>query len=519
MNARDAALAGCAGACLALCLAILPAAAPAGESIAGFRAAGPTVPFPAVSGVDAPRPVPSGLTAAGYRKLAESHEAAGRYQEASVAYRKEATIRRKLGDVNGAKVEESKADWWHSEVILYREAPLRGARCGPAKFEPASGCYIGAIVERDPRVGGDHATFNRLTGKDHSLFFDYRSYGVAFPVEWARRLKAVGAAAQIAYEPTQGLEGVRDDATLQEFARAAAASGIPVFLRFAGEMNGDWVRYNRDPAEYIRKWRLVHGVMRRLAPNVAMVWTPNAIPEHNITRYYPGDDTVDWVGVNFYTVHHHNNLLSRPAEREDPADMLRFIYDRYAARKPIMVCEYAATHFCKADGKTLPRYAADKLRTLYTALPRRYPRVKAICWYDIDNTTHSVRAGRDINNYSLTDNEEVLAAYRDTVAGPYFLSTVETGGTRESGVRFEALAPGRTLSGSVRLSAWAKTHDDRPVVGYRLDGKPVLATAARPYEVEWDTRRAGNGEHTLEALVFVKGRVAARQSVSVRVVN
>ncbi|MCC2669425.1 MAG: hypothetical protein K0Q72_1896 [Armatimonadetes bacterium] len=494
----------------------------------GFRVGEGSVAFPAqVTAAQQETPAIARLRATAeqrgsayaWRQVADACVEARLYQQAADSYRREAELRRREGDPNAAAVEEGKARRWETEALLFRETPVSLSGTGSARFEPADGCYIGAIVERDPRVGGDHSRFNELTGKQHSIFLDYRSYGVPFAEGWAQSLSSAGAAAQIAFEPNGGLDSVRDDQYLRSFARSASAAGIPIFLRFAGEFNGDWTRYGGDPAKYIEKWRLVHRVMREEAPNVAMVWTPNVIPEEKIPAYYPGDDFVDWVGVNCYTVHHHNNSQEHPAEHENPADMLRWIYDRYAERKPIMIGEYAATHYCKADGKMLPQFAADKLRTLYASLPRLYPRVKAVHWYDIDNTSHRVRAGRDTNNFSLTDDETVLSAYRSAVRSPYFLPRVPKEDESLDTLRCERLKAGDLLSGTVRLSAWVKTWDEHPVVLYRLDGKPQAALIGLPYSLEWDTTRVSNGKHTLQVTVLAEGRMVRQEKVELRVLN
>lgn len=508
-----------------LAVACLPARA---DTPQGFRVLGISAPFPAAAtAAPAETPAVRALRAAAekrpaaytYRRLAEACEKAKLYQQASDAYRREAAFYRKLGDPNAARVQEGKANWWDSRALLYQELPVRNARAGPAKFEPASGCYIGAIIERDDRVRGDYKRFGLLMEKAHSLFFDYRRYGMPFPTRWVERLADAHAAPQIAFEPTQGLAAVQDDRYLQAFARQAAAARVPIFLRFAGEMNGDWTRYGMQPEEYVRKWRLVYSVMNRLAPNVAMVWSPNVVPEHTIPDYYPGDAYVDWVGINMYSVHHHNNQLDHPGDREDPADFLSFIYNRYARRKPVMISEYAATHYCYADRKEVPGFAVDKMRMLYTALPRRYPRVKAVNWYDINNVKYALRSGRQTNNYSLTDNDQVLEAYRQTIRSPYFLPEVVTDGVQDHGVRFSPVASNQTVSGVLKLSVLAKTYSDRPLVAFRLDGKPQLATTLRPYEVEWDTRQVANGLHTVETLVYVNGRMARSVKTTVRVAN
>ena len=59
-------------------------------------------------------------------------------------------------------------------------------------------------------------------------------------------------------------------------------------------MNGGWTRYGQDPLLYKIKWGIVHDVMARYAPNVAMVWCVNNIPERTIEKFYPAMST--WIG-------------------------------------------------------------------------------------------------------------------------------------------------------------------------------------------------------------------------------
>jgi hypothetical protein len=463
----------------------------------------------------------SSSNAFGWRQLADALAGAGRYPEAVEAYRREAALYRQRGDADAALIEEGKADGWDARVVLYRqvaaEPPAGG---GLAKFEPASGCYLGANVEADPRVRGDYRHFAELTGRQHAIYFDYLHYGERFPTAWANRLKAAGAAMQIAFEPNRGLDAVRDDAYLQGFARDAAAAGLPIWLRFASEMNGDWTAWSGSPERFKAAWRTVATVMRRLASNVALVWAPNVVPERNITDYYPGDEWVDWVGVNFYCVHHHDNDPSRPSVREDPSDLPRFLYQTYAERKPIMVCETAVTHYCRACGQAVGDFAFDKIGQLYGAVPRRYPRLKAICWYDLNNLDNaSARPERRSNNFSVTEDAAVLAAYRRQIASPYYLSRVAEHGAAQAQVRFAGLDNGAELSGQARLSAWVRTWVDRPTVVWRLDGVVQCAGRTRPYEARWDTTAVAAGAHSLEILAVVDGAVAARQTVQVRVTH
>jgi hypothetical protein len=121
------------------------------------------------------------------------------------------------------------------------------------KFEPATGCYLGAYAEADDRLGGVRTAnghwmtreegMGAVIGKPLATAFTYSHYGERFPSNWAQNCVRAGIAPQIALEPNNGLYEVNDDSYLQQYARDAAACGGPVFLRFACEMNGVWTNF------------------------------------------------------------------------------------------------------------------------------------------------------------------------------------------------------------------------------------------------------------------------------------
>lgn len=299
-----------------------------------------------------------------------------------------------------------------------------------AKFEPAVGCYLGAFIDFDGNLHQpimdqnrtphqDPAAFEQIVGRAHSMYFFYLGYGRPLPFDWVRWLGAHGKFVHIALEPNDGTRKVQDDAYLHKLADDMARSGAPIFLRFASEMNGDWTPYHKDPVDYRRAFRLVYNVMHRRAPNVALVWCPFNDPTHNIPLFYPGDDATDWVGVNLYNVTYHNNNNATPSEEEHACDLLGYVYNRYSAHKPIMICEYAATHNAALEGHARPDFAFRKIVTLFNALPRVFPRVKCINYFDGNNLQFV--ATRAYNDYSVTDDPLVTAAYRYAVSTSYFL--------------------------------------------------------------------------------------------------
>lgn len=233
-------------------------------------------------------------TAADLRAKADRLVAQRRFAEASAAYLKLASRYAALGDSNAAQIVRDYGRRYRTDAILYvDDQPDQPARM--ARNEPEAGCYLGANVEREDAAQRDPATFSRTLGCDHALFFTYRAYGQPFPSDYARRLKAIGAGYQIAWEP-KDLRQTEDGSYLTRFMTDAARSGIPIFLRFASEMNGNWTLYHSDPAAYREAFRRVAAVAHATAPNVAMVWCPADSPEKGLDAYYPGADAVDWVG-------------------------------------------------------------------------------------------------------------------------------------------------------------------------------------------------------------------------------
>jgi hypothetical protein len=102
------------------------------------------------------------------------------------------------------------------------------------------------------------------------------------------------------------------DAYITTFATAVAKEKVPIAIRFAHEMNGNWYPWSEHcagnhPGDYIKAWRHVHDLFIGAgADNVIWIWSPNIIrpvPDVSIKALYPGDAYVDWVGMVGYAVH------------------------------------------------------------------------------------------------------------------------------------------------------------------------------------------------------------------------
>lgn len=200
-------------------------------------------------------------------------------------------------------------------------APVRG------KFEPVSGVYLGVLLDRGG-TSNQIAELNQKSGKRHAVYAKFLLFNQdPFPWEWVNMVTSScpGAALHFILEPMVGFTNfyapdwgpgqATYEAALQ-FVTNCAAVGVPIFLRFAHEANGDWYPWHPrfsdrygipddvTPETYIQGYRNFATLVRSNAPNVAMVWAPNQGNGPDPLPYYedvyPGDEYVDWVGLSVY---------------------------------------------------------------------------------------------------------------------------------------------------------------------------------------------------------------------------
>lgn len=201
------------------------------------------------------------------------------------------------------------------------------------------------------------------------------------------------------------------DAFLRDWARNAATWNRPFYLRFAPEMNGDWFSWGvkangNTSAQYVATWQHVVDIFRQeQAANVRWVWCPNAdlnwVPFGDL---YPGDAYVDWVALDGY-----NWGASQPNDPNKHWTAFADVFGpSYAAilgltNKPLMIAETASTEI----GGDKAQWIAQ---SLLTELPARFPRVRAVIWFDENKET----------DWRMNSSSPSLAAYRTVAASPMY---------------------------------------------------------------------------------------------------
>jgi beta-mannanase len=202
------------------------------------------------------------------------------------------------------------------------------------------------------------------------------------------------------------------DAYIRSWARGLAAYGGPVLLRFAHEMHDQsypWaVGVNGNTAgQYVAAWRYVHAIFaEERATNVRWVWNPNTMPGTRRAAYeeiyrsvYPGNDVVDWAGLDIYNggaaLDGWGGWRTFRDALADPYDALRAVAD-----KPIILGEVGSA---EAGGAK-----AEWIRSAFTdLLSARFGAVRAMVWFDVDKE----------ENWTLHSSPQALAAWSGALRG------------------------------------------------------------------------------------------------------
>lgn len=289
------------------------------------------------------------------------------------------------------------------------------ARSGPSgpKFAPADGeVYLGVstdisrldLFDRTAGIGAHPAIYDQWTtpqgGVEPILANALTKPGMAPMISW--NLPMTGGSV------TDGSK----DTYIKAQAEAIRAYAKPVFVRLDWEMNASWnPGWNEPgvtPAQYIASWRHVYQVFQQEgATNAAFVWCPtlwNGPGGLSPSTWYPGDQYVDWIGVDAYPQSAVQSfILNGPGGLDDQ--------EAFAAahQKPMMVAEWAPA---------LPQPDTAAAIDLLFDFAARYPKtVKALVYFDF------ITGGKD---YTLVDHPVGAAEFRKRVAGnPHILLTVQ----------------------------------------------------------------------------------------------
>src|SRR5437879_7120709 len=159
------------------------------------------------------------------------------------------------------------------------ESSCPGASAGALLQPPNGGVYFGVNLDWDH----DSPTrYVRRLGRRPALYVAFAPFplpgsAAGFIDGIVGGLVRQHGALMLALEPNSGLGAVTEAAATGLARRLAGYNreGVPIFLRFAQEMNGSWYPWSQQPAAYVAVYRRVAAAVHRTAPATAMVWAPN----------------------------------------------------------------------------------------------------------------------------------------------------------------------------------------------------------------------------------------------------
>jgi mannan endo-1,4-beta-mannosidase len=253
-------------------------------------------------------------------------------------------------------------------------------------FEPAEASSYQSIVR-----------FGAAVGRQPNLVLYYDNIPERFPAHLAAEIHAHGAIPLAQIDPDHAtmaaVAGGSYDAYLRSYANAVRAYGHRIVISFAAEMNGSWDPWgwhHTSPATWIRAWRHVVDVFRaEHAEKVTWLWTINVRSPTTgpFQDWWPGNDYVDWVGVDGYYLVQSQTFSSAFQPMITEIKML--------TSKPILLSETAVG----------PLAGANKVPDLYNGIAMNH--LLGLVYFDV--TQHNGVLHQD---WRLEDNPATIAAFR-----------------------------------------------------------------------------------------------------------
>ncbi|MBN2510450.1 MAG: hypothetical protein JXB03_09240 [Spirochaetales bacterium] len=254
--------------------------------------------------------------------------------------------------------------------------------------------FIGASLGFGAPDADKIAIFEKQSGKDISMAVWFLGWDQPFPLEVCSDLYSAGIIPHITWEPhywfsdekitlVDIINGDHDDYILA-WAEGIKKYGNPLFIRLMHEFNGNWYDWgiannNEDPSRYICAWRHIHDLLSENGvKNVKYIWTPgqNSFPDepwNNPILSYPGDEYVDWLGIDGYNWGTYYEWSSW-TEFEQIFMPMYNLLSKKIPDKPIMIPEFS----CFNHGGN----RAEWIRHLPKQL-NKFPNIKAIAWFDV----------------------------------------------------------------------------------------------------------------------------------------
>lgn len=234
-----------------------------------------------------------------------------------------------------------------------------------------------------------------------SLYRAWNSCDIKMDLPWLERVKSSSRDLLLTWEPWQHpnrfvgrpenqpefslsriVAGHYDD-YIRSFSKALYDFPHMVYLRIMHEMNGNWYpwcgKVNGNTVDlFVPAWHHIRDIVcENVRPNIQWVWTPYAAsypaePDNDIESYFPGDNALDWVGIDGYNWGTYKNQESWLSFEQIFGNAYKILIR--ISRRPIMIAEFASSE----KGGDKAKWIIDA----FTSIKQSFDRINLLIWFD-----------------------------------------------------------------------------------------------------------------------------------------
>jgi hypothetical protein len=333
----------------------------------------------------------------------------------------------------GQGTAEGYRDLWRRATTCMRDVAGEGVALvwNPQYIPPLqegfatdeSGTHIKTVWYPRERAASYLKTASILRGGDLSEYFPGHEWidyiGNAFPftiraneeefLQWeaSRRAQMLHLSLIVSSSNLAKIAAGENDDGLRLLAAELRGAKLPVMLRFGYEFNGLWKGY--DPVEFVAAWRRLADLLREngAMEHVALVWCAAQDGDmDNVMDWYPGDEYVDWWGLD---------LFSRQHFMDPRADA--FVQEARSRGYPVAIAETASRYINPHHGELAwPLF----FQPLFSFMAR-HPNIKQFSYISKDWSQEYEPIHSNWGNSRIQDGEYVYRRYREILSRDVFL--------------------------------------------------------------------------------------------------
>ncbi|WP_185956479.1 glycosyltransferase family 2 protein [Changchengzhania lutea] len=197
------------------------------------------------------------------------------------------------------------------------------------------------------------------------------------------------------------------DDYISGFADTVKKFQKPIFLRFAHEFDNPfypwYVKEGNTALKFKKAWIHTYEIFKkRNAHNVIWIWNPWK-PEH-VSSFYPGEEYVDWIGVNILNY----GILNQDGQWHEFEDIYKPFHEEFKKlpKTPIIISEFGSL---KNKGHSQTKW----LNNAFTAIQDKFKDIKSVIYFnsDLDNNLPLYVQNNQNLDWSISSKSTLRSAF------------------------------------------------------------------------------------------------------------